>query len=585
LTENDRTSTNQNLRCVLVVDLFESVRLMQQSETTAIRAWQSFQDIVEQSILLTPDARIVKSLGDGLLLDFANAKSAVQAANTMHAGARQISAKFGLTFSLRVGINVCTIVQDSRDVYGNGVNLASRIAALAQPGQTVVTADARDNLVDGVDAHLVDMGLSYLKHYDEPVRTFHLGESGNSFDLQIEQNKLATIAIVSFSSLSSTDSVFAIGELIADGLISRLSGTKTINIISRLSSASLRDHQNAIQATKEHLAAQFVIHGTYAQMAGRLLISAQMTSTETGSVVWADRINCKTEDLLDADSVALGVLAQHVQDFFLNTSIQKTQENRLPSIEGYALMLGGIGLMHRANVGEFDKSKLVLEHLFERHPRVSDFRAWLAKWYVLRVLRGFSTDRQTEATRALSETARALDINPNNSLALAIEGYVYCQLTDQIDLASDRIKLAVSLNPNESLAWLIKSVISAAEGENLTAIDEAKHAQRLSPIDPIRYFYKMLIGNAYLVADNPKAAIVFCEDSIRLNRLHSPTVRILLTAQYELGLQDDARKTLDHLLSLEPALTLQKYISGGNPNNRNRKRCANALAGLGLRNN
>jgi adenylate cyclase len=558
---------------------------MQNSEAAAIDAWQAFQRTVEDSIAQLFHGRIIKSLGDGLLLDFATVKTAVQAANCMHVLAREIAVQFDLEFLLRAGINICSVTLGSRDIYGAGVNLAARITALAQPGQTVVSADARDDLVDGIDAHLVDMGLSYLKHFDEPIRTFSLQDSNKINSIKAELSKSTTIAVISFSSLGNTSEIFAIGELIADGLISRLSCTKTFNIISRLSSAALRDHQNTVQATKDHLSAQYVVHGSYAQLSDRLLISAQMTSTDTGAVIWADRINCKTDDLVDADSAALGTLAQHVQDYFLNNSIEKTQKNRLPSIDGYSLMLGGIGLMHRANVSEFDRSKVVLEHLFERHPRVSDLRAWLGKWYVLRVLRGFSTDRKNDAARALSETARALDINPNNSLALAIEGYVYCQLTDQVQLASERITQAVSLNPNESLAWLLKSVISAAEGENISAIDEAKHAQRLSPIDPIRYFYKMLIGNAYLVANNPRAAIVFCEDSIRLNRLHSPTVRILLTAQYELNMKQEAQISLNHLLSLEPDLTLQKYISGGNPENRNRKRCAAALTGLGLRNN
>lgn len=577
---------NIGAETIVVVDLFESVKLFENSENLANQSWARFTTIVAGKLLPATQGTLIKSLGDGLMITCPDPVLALQASNQFHAIAKIIADEFEIPFALRIGIHQCVFAHGDTDIHGHGVNLTSRIAGLAQPGETIITADIRDQITDGVDTQIEDMGYSYLKHIKEPVRTFRT-RSGLTSTVIAPENLGALgakpiLAVVPFKCHRPTADDFCIGEIIADGLISRLSGSANLRVISRLSASALRESNDVSAASIASLNASKLVHGSYVVSGDSLLINAQLTDLKTMEVCWSLRINCSIGDLIDAQSTALGKLTEGIQDFLFDIDVKAVAKSTMNSLNGYSLLLSGIGLMHRNSAAEFHRSYSVLEHLQERHARIPELRAWKAKWHVLKVLRGLSIDRKDDAKRALSETARALDIDPNNSLALAVEGYVLCQLTDRVDEATAKIKLAIQANPNESLAWLFKSVISAADLNNTNAVDEAQHASVLSPIDPIRYFYRMLIGNAYLVAGNHELAIQHCQDSIRLNRCHSPTVRILLTAQFEGGLVTEAKKTLQHLLELEPDLTVNRYLAGGDPNNRNRQRCANALRELGL---
>ena len=571
---------------IVVVDLFESVKLFENTENLANQSWARFTTIVASKLLPATQGTLIKSLGDGLMITCPDPTLALQASNQFHAVAKLIADEFEIPFALRIGIHQCVFVHGATDIHGHGVNLTARIAGLAQPGETIITADIRDQITDGVDTHIEDMGYSYLKHFKEPVRTFraHLGLTTNA----IAPEKLTALgakpilAVVPFKCLRSTPEDFCIGEIIADGLIGRLSGSANLRVISRLSASALRESNDVSAASIQSLNASKLVHGSYVVNGDTVLINAQLTDLTTMEVCWSSRINSSIGDLIDAQSTALGKLTEEIQDFLFDIEVTAVAKSTMNSLNGYSLLLSGIGLMHRNSEAEFHRSYAVLEHLQERHARIPELRAWKAKWHVLKVLRGLSIDRKNDAMRALSETARALDIDPNNSLALAVEGYVLCQLTDRVDEAATRIKLALRANPNESLAWLFKSVISAADFNHTDAVGEAQHASVLSPIDPIRYFYRMLIGNAYLVAGEHDLAIRHCQDSIRLNRCHSPTVRILLTAQFEDGRFAEAKKTLNHLLELEPDLTVSRYLAGGDPSNKNRQRCAIALRELGL---
>lgn len=159
---------------VLVVDMVESVRLMQTNEADVIERWRRFVDEVRLEVLPAQGGRLVKSLGDGLLLAFAAAPQAVVAAFALHQVMQRGNRDCvpDAVVLLRVGLHVCDVVVDELDVYGAGVNLAARIASLGQPGDTLVSEAARDLLVDGVHADLEDRGPRFVKHIDEPVRVF-----------------------------------------------------------------------------------------------------------------------------------------------------------------------------------------------------------------------------------------------------------------------------------------------------------------------------------------------------------------------------------------------------------------------------
>ena len=163
-------------KVVLVMDLVESVRLMASHEASVVHQWRGFLQHAREEVLPRHGGRLVKSLGDGILVEFDEPSQAVKATLRLHryfddANRRRDDDN---KFWLRAGLNATHLYIDDHDVFGHGVNLAARVAGLAGPGETVITANVHDTLVDGVDGDMEDMGECYLKHWPEPVRTWML---------------------------------------------------------------------------------------------------------------------------------------------------------------------------------------------------------------------------------------------------------------------------------------------------------------------------------------------------------------------------------------------------------------------------
>lgn len=584
----DPTPFQRATKVIAVLDVVESVRLMEQDEHEFIRRWHNFVQYAHQ-VLPAEGGRIHKSLGDGLMLEFADTRGCVSACLSFQDWFARGNA--GLPpekhVHLRIGVHLADFVADEYDIYGTDVNLTARMATLAGPGEVVVTAAVRDGLTPGLDADVEDLGDCYLKHVKEPVRAYRVGPVGAVPVLPGKQGTpqdfRPTIAVIPFEARSNEPEHFVIGELIADGVIGQLGRSPDLRVISRLSTTVFRGRSGAASEVETRLKASFILAGSYVVTGGRLLIMAELLDTRTDQIIWTDRVVGDTADLLQAESELLHRLAAATSRALIDAEVERSLLQPMPRLDSSSLLLGGISMMHRSSVREFERSREALYALVERHARIATPRAWLAKWHVLKIIRGLSDSPEKDCELALEHTRRALDIEPENALTLAVQGHAYCQLIGDYDMAAQRLDQAIRSNPNEPMAWLFKSVVSTMWGAPADAVTEVEHANALSPIDPLKYFFDMLQAAALLTVNDHQRAIACAQQSLRANRHHEPTLRVLLTAQYEAGNHQDAKKTLAELLRQSPNLTVSSYLAIGSAASITRQRCATALRGLGLR--
>lgn len=241
------------------------------------------------------------------------------------------------------------------------------------------------------------------------------------------------------------------------------------------------------------------------------------------------------------------------------SELRRAQSQALPTLKSYTLLLAAVALMHRLSPYDFSESRRLLEALIERAPRQAIPRAWLAKWHVLRVQQGWSDDPHQDAQLALRCTKQALDADPQCSLALAVDGFVHTNLLKKLDVATERYDLALLNNPNDSLAWLLKGTLHAFKDEGQQAVSCTQRARKLSPLDPHRYFYDSLAATAHLSAHQFDRALKLAQRSLKSNCTHTSTLRAMAIAQWELGHQDGARRTVGRLMQLEPHLTIRTW--------------------------
>jgi adenylate cyclase len=553
------------IRTVLVVDVAESVRLMEESEEDTVSRWRSFVQGVTAGILPAHSGRLVKSLGDGMLIDFPQVQEAVKAAFEIQDACVRANQgmPLGRQMLLRMGIQVSELISDEHDVYGRGVNLAARLATLAGPSEIVVSADVRDQLTPVLDADIEDLGECYLKHIREPVRAYRLGSPGPR--PVIEAGDTApdlrpTIAVIPFSHRGTEAGHVILGEILADDIISALSHATDLNVISRLSTTVFRGRNATLDEISAHLRASYVLSGAYRTTRDHIVLAAELAEAQSGRVVCGVELKGKITSVLAGTSDLAERIVKQASAALIARELERAQTQPLPTLQIYTLLLSAITLMHRLSLQDFERARQMLDAVIERVPRQAVPRAWLAKWHVLRVQQGWTDDPDEDANRALQCTRRALDIDENCTLALAVDGCVHTNLLKRLDIGLLRYEHALHVNPNDSLAWLFKGTLHAFKGEGEPAVKATQRALKLSPLDPHRYFYDSLAATVECAAKRYDRAIEAAKRSLRLNRKHSSTLRALAVAQWSVGHQDEARATVAELMRLEPGYTISKFL-------------------------
>ena len=552
-------------RAILFVDMVDSVRLIGQDEEGVVRRWLNLVDRVMTQVLPGTGGRLVKSVGDGMLLEFGDIRSAASAAIAIQHESAQASP--GLSADkqifLRMGIEFGDVIVDHHDVYGCGVNLAARLATLAGPNEIVISAQARDLLTPTLDAEIEDLGECHVKHIRQPVRAYRIGPAGPRPVVKCAPLLgvlRPSIAIIPFVPRPQTISEDLLGEVLVEEIIRAFSRSPDIAVLSRLSTTAFRWRQFSLEDIRQHLGANYALSGTYRADGDSLTLNLELAEVRSQRVVWAGQVAGSVPDILGGQQELISQIFSKVTNAIQSCELRRARANPLPTLESYTLLMSGIALMHRMSAADFLEAQRLLQAVIDRAPRHPVPQSWMANWYVLRVQQGWTEDSTKDRRCALDCTRRALDTDPDSSLALAINGLVHTHMTRELDIAAERYALAVRANSNNSLAWLLKGTLHAFRDQGADAVADTQRAISLSPLDPHRYYYDTLAATAYLADRKYELAIKSARRSLKANRRHTSTLRAMAIAQWQLGHERDARGTVAELMRLEPGLTITGYL-------------------------
>ena len=554
---------------IMFADVVESVRLIEQDELGGIKRIRALFGTLSTEVVPLHQGKIHERRGDGLLITFPDAKRAAACAQEMHraCNGQAESRCGGEPIRLRIGLHCADVFVNVTELYGHGVNVAARIANVGQPCETTISAPVRDQLTHGVDGDIEDLGDCDLKHASAPVRLYRVWSNTNH-DLRTSAENLSsterpTIAILPFAASALYGEQAAVGELLADSLTVTLSRTNLLRVISRLSTLALKGGlaaANSRQATGT-LRCAYVLTGRYVLSGQRLIVFVELSETQSGTIVWADQLIGSVDELLRPDSELLGRIATETQIRVIEQEIALARVRPLPSLRSYTLYLGGLALMHRQSLTDFDAGRRLFEHLVERHPTSAIPRAWLGKWYMLRVAQGWSTDTVKDGGRAATNALHALQFEPENSLCLVVKGVIDAYLEKNFESAEACYVKALQHNPNDALAHLQMAALYGWQGRGDEAIAAANESLALSPLDPHLYFSHCLVAAAHLGAGDYAAAINYAQQSLRANRMHVPTYKVIAMAQAMQGSLTEANQSISRLRQLSPEFTISSFES------------------------
>ena len=548
-------------RAVLVADALDAAGLMERDEQRTLERWRSFFAQATAQIVPTHAGRsFSRALGDGFLAEFPDAVQAVRCAFELHEElARSNASKDAPPLGMRIGVHVAEVVVETFNVLGDGVNVAARLAELANAGETIVSASVRDQLTSGVDASMEDLGEQRLRNRERAVRAFRLWPPAQPAaatpSAAVQAHGRPSLAIIPFE-LRTEDARFAfIGDGLADETIAALSRVADFFVTSRLSTMAFRRSPLGARGIGELLGVQYVLSGSVQTAHPHALLVAELADTRDGRIVWSERFEGDLADVFAMQGELARKVVQSLAPVVRSIELRRARITNFDELDAYGITLRGVELMHRLSRDDFMRARQAFVTAIERNPVSPAPHAWLAKWHILRVLAGMSEAPAQDFAEATASAARALACDADDALALAVDAFVTAWSLHDLDTAEQRLAHAVAANPNEPLAWLHSAITHAWRGRGAEAVRCADQALSLSPLDPMIYYFNSLAGMANLVAENYDRAIELSTRSLRENRLHTPTLRTLAAAFVLSGRLEEAREMMRSLRALEPGLT------------------------------
>lgn len=552
------TALTRRRSAVLFADLVESVILFQADEASVIPRWHAFTTQVDCELAPRHRGRLVRTSGDGLLLEFGSSPDAVAAALAMHAALARYNTgqPASLCFWLRIGIHVAEIVPFPHEIYGAGVNLAARLAALAQPGQTLASAQARHDLADGVHACVHDLGEKFVKHLEEPLRVYRLeapqaGATAHSGAL-VTADLRPTLAVVPFVPLGHVPEQEPLGHALVDDVIASLARHPALRVLSRVSTALLRWPLPELAALRQALHATYLLTGRYHVQGERVRLSFELCELDKGIVLWTGRTVGNVNDLFEGTDDLVPHVVTQISQQILGHELARARSLPVDTLSSYSLFVGASGLMTSPLKSDFDQARQVLAHLVERHPRHAAPVALLARWHIFALEQGWLTDRKRAGELARDLCERALERDPGSAAAHAVLALVCSNFESDLQQGRELNEHAIQLDPSHAGAWAQLSGTLAFLGEAEAACEAIRECLRLSPLDPYRYEFEAFAAMASIAAGQYAIAAAHATSSVRQHSLHAPGLHLLVGALWLDGQFEAARRTAQRYLSLFP---------------------------------
>jgi adenylate cyclase len=513
--------------------------------------------------------RIVKSTGDGFLADFASAVDAVRCAVEMQAAVteRNGAVPSERRIEYRIGINIGDIIVEADDIYGDGVNIAARLEALAQANGVFVSRVVRDQVRDKIDVAFEDLGEQQVKNIARPVRVYRVrpggphpspppqaGEEGaRSARVGAAEPPPVlplpdkpSIAVLPFQNMSGDPEQ----EYFADGMVEEittaLSRIRWLFVIARNSSFTYKGQAIDVKQVGRELGVRYVLEGSVRKAGGRIRITAQLIQAETDTHLWAERFDGSLEDVFDLqDRVAISV-AGVIEPTLQAAEIRRSAERPTNDMTAYDLYLRAYSLAFTWERDAIIRALDLLDQAIERDPRYGAALVEAASRHFEMHVNGWSEDPEESRRKGVELTRRALQVAGDDPNVLCKAAYALGYFGEELDVAIALVDRGLELNPSSARGWQWSGWLRSWSGQPDLAIKHFETSLRLNPREQ-RANPFMGIGVAHFFARRFEEARVTLLRSLQEKPNWVPTHRFLASCYAHMGRLDEAQETVKRL--------------------------------------
>lgn len=442
--------------------------------------------------------RIVKRTGDGILIEFASAVDAVRCAVEIQRGMAERNAPVPQEkrIEFRIGIHVGDIIIEDGDIFGDGVNIASRLEGIAQPGDICISDDTYRQVRGKLDANFQDTGEYELKNIARPVRVYQLQTDGGvrrAPTLALPDKP--SIAVLPFQNLSGDPEQDYFADGMVEDIITGLSHIKWMFVIARNSTFVYKGQSIDVKKVGRELGVRYVLEGSVRKAGDRVRITGQLIDASTGAHVWAERYDRRLEDIFALqDEITLNVVGA-IEPSLRQAEIERVKRERPDNLRAYDLLLRALPDVYVAMPDEASKALELLDRALTLEPDYALAHAYAAWCHEIRFLRAGL--RPADHDAAIRHADAAIANGPDDATALALAGFVVAIVAHDMSTARKAFDQALTISPSSFLALAFGGTAIAWKGDAERAIEWGERAIRISPFDRLLYMpnHAIAVGN------------------------------------------------------------------------------------------
>jgi len=542
----------RRLAAILAADVAGYSRLMGVNEEGTLAALKACRSELIDPKVAEHRGRIVKTTGDGALIEFGSAVDAVRCAVEIQRAMAERNADVSedRRIEFRIGINVGDIIIDEGDIYGDGVNVAARVETLASPGAICISDNAYQQIKGKLTLDVSDLGEQQLKNIAQPVRIYGIRPDRTPARAALALPDKPSIAVLPFQNMSGDPEQDYFVDGMVEDIITGLARIKWLFVIARNSTFIYKGRAVDVKQVGRELGVRYVLEGSLRKAADRVRVTGQLIDAATGAHVWAERYDRKFDDIFALqDDITLSVVGA-IEPSLRQAEIERIKRKRPDSLDAYDLVLQAQADVYARTPERATKALPLLERALAFDPNYALAHAYAAECHHTLYLRGGLSEEHRTASIGHAETAIAQ--GHDDASALAWAGFVIAMDKHDRAAAFAAFEAALAVSPSSALTYILGSVVLAFGGEADRAIEWADRALRLSPLEPSRAsaFVSSAIGHYH--RGQYEAAAAAAHKAIQANPGFSYCYMALAAPLVKLGRTEEAKAAAARLLALEP---------------------------------
>jgi TolB-like protein/class 3 adenylate cyclase/Tfp pilus assembly protein PilF len=561
----------RRLAAVLAADVAGYSRLMGADEEGTLARLKAVRKAVVDPTIAAHRGRIVKTTGDGTLVEFASAVDAVRCAIEVQDGmaAQSVDGLPDTRIEFRIGIHVGDIILDDNDIFGDGVNIAARLEGIAEPGGLCISDDTYRQVRDRVDIAFDDKGEIALKNIARPVRVFALAGAKQAATKVIEKGPQLTlpdkpsIAVLPFQNMSGDPEQEFFADGMVEDIITALSKFKAFFVIARNSSFTYKGRAVDIKQVGRELGVRYVLEGSVRKAGTRVRITGQLVDAATGVHLWADRFEGALDDIFLLQDELTRHVVGAIEPELDRAEIERAKRKPPGNVDAVTEIYRG--LPHISWPTTPENNDIALQHFrnaMALDPTLSQSYGSAATCLMWRRANYWPADVSSDDAELSRFADCVKKLGTDDAPTLVGLGWALFHNRVDCDGAIEMLERAVRSNPSYGQAYGTRGWLRVCDGVSDAAIADFEQAMRFSPRDPFTFATMTGLALGQFNANRYAEAADWAEKSIQAFPYFIPGLATAVACHVEAGRSEDAQKAKAQLLRIAPNWRLLRDDSG-----------------------